>query len=134
VAKKKEPLNPFYPLLVLVGTLFSVTACAYGVMAFTAVRTGPIEAGEAAGQRLLVFLDQYGAALLAAQLVMLGIATVGAIGSDRYWIRRAALRATANGKTRAGEAAASHVEPLNALAGNAAIQHADNSDQPKEVP
>lgn len=89
MAKAKEPFNPFYGLLIVMGTLFCVTACAYGVMAFTAVRTGPITAGEAPGARLLVFLDQQGAKLLAGELSLLAIATFGAMGFDR----RVTLRA-----------------------------------------
>ena len=79
-------------MLVVVGTLFAVTAFAYGVMAFTAVQRGPIRPGATPGQRLLVFLDQHGTWILAGELALLAIATVGAIGSDRYWDERAARR------------------------------------------
>lgn len=76
----RRPFNPFYPLLVAAGVLFTVTATAYGVMAFTDVRGGlpdPAEGG------LLVALDRHGLKLLAAELLVLAIATVGAIASDR---------------------------------------------------
>ena len=37
MAKAREPVNPFYVLLVLLGIVFLVTACAYGVMAYRAL-------------------------------------------------------------------------------------------------
>jgi hypothetical protein len=89
VAKVKEPFNPFYALLLVAGILFSVSACAYGVMAFTAVKKGPIVAGPSSGQRLLAFLDDHGGKLLAGELAVLAIATVGVM----FWDQRAASRA-----------------------------------------
>lgn len=83
VAKVKEPFNPFYAVLLLAGLLFAVSACAYGVMAFTALRNGPIVDGPSSGQQLLVFLDDHGGKLLTSELVLLGIATVGVIGWDQ---------------------------------------------------
>ncbi len=38
MAKKKSGINPFYVLLAPLGIVFTITACAYGVMAFKAVR------------------------------------------------------------------------------------------------
>lgn len=76
----RRSFNPFYPLLVAAGVLFTITATAYGVMAFTDVRGGlpdPAEGG------LLVALDRHGLTLLAGELLVLAIATVGAIASDR---------------------------------------------------
>mgnify|MGYP004085779037 CR=1 FL=1 len=37
-AEEKKPVNPFYVALVILGTLFAVTACAYGVMMLVAIR------------------------------------------------------------------------------------------------
>ena len=42
MAKRKQGINPFYVLLVIVGTAFVVTAFAYGLMAFNTVH--PISA------------------------------------------------------------------------------------------
>lgn len=91
MAKVKEPFNPFYAVLLVASILFSISACAYGVMAFTAMRNGPIVAGPASGQRLLVFLDVHGSKLLTAELILLAIATVGVMA----WDQRATPRATA---------------------------------------
>ena len=37
MARQKEPINPFYILLVALGVVFLITACAYGVMAYRAI-------------------------------------------------------------------------------------------------
>ena len=38
---RKKPINPFYVVLVIVGTAFAITASAYGVTAMRALRTDP---------------------------------------------------------------------------------------------
>lgn len=91
MAKVKEPFNPFYGLLLVAGILFSISACAYGVMAFTAVKNGPIAAGPSSGQRLLMFLDDHGGKLLSGELAVLAIATIGVM----FWDQRATSRAEA---------------------------------------
>ena len=87
MAKPKQPTNPFYALLLAAGVLFSVTACAYCVMAFRAVLSR--QAGEAStsGQQLMQFIDQYGLWLMLGEIVLLAIATVGAITTDSYWTK-----------------------------------------------
>ncbi len=87
MAKKKEPFNPFYVLLVLLGIAFSITACAYGVMAWRDLR-GAVGA-EAEDSALLGFLRDHGTMLLGVELVLLAVATFGAMGTDRFWQRRA---------------------------------------------
>jgi uncharacterized membrane protein len=94
MAKGKPPVNPFYILLVISGIAFTVTACAYGVMAFKANRAAALGqdagAGEtASGSALLARLDRHGPLWMAVELVLLGLATLGAIGTDRYRMLRA---------------------------------------------
>ncbi len=112
MAKKKSRSNPFYLLLVIFGIAFSLTACAYGVMAFRAVRGADVlglkEQGATdrrpmndshpnshaparetpGGKALLAFLDEHGTALLSVELALLALAPVGAIGTDGYWNSR----------------------------------------------
>jgi hypothetical protein len=109
----KRSTNPFYVLLVAAGIAFALTACAYSVMTLKAVRPPEAQAPSAGGGRdratkqvrpsrplgyqaptaggaaLLVFLDEHGAGLMAGELALLALATVAAIGTDRYWGRRA---------------------------------------------
>jgi len=77
--------NPFYVLLVIVGTAFAITACAYGVMTFTEMRGAAPAAGRGA---LLAFMKRHGNSLLAGELLVLAVATTGAIATDRFWQRR----------------------------------------------
>jgi hypothetical protein len=85
VAKRKEAINPFYPLLVAFGVVFFVTACAYGVMAFRAVGAAP---GAETEHVMLVFLNRHGLLLLGAELALLAAASLAAMGTDSYWTRR----------------------------------------------
>lgn len=100
--KSREPGNPFYVLLVLLGVAFLVTACAYGVMAYRAI--APLDRGEAGEHVLTAFLDRYGVSLLTWELALLGFATLGAMGLDRF----RAIRRQAEGP--AGAAAESDGE------------------------
>jgi hypothetical protein len=87
VQKVKAGFNPFYGLLIVAGVAFCITACAYGVMVF--LETQPSAADrDASGHPLLEFLALHGAKLLMVELVLLGVATFGAIGTDGYWTRR----------------------------------------------
>jgi hypothetical protein len=87
LSKKLAATNPFYVLLVLAGAVFCVTACAYGVMAFRDVRGGAAVVENDSGG-LMGFLDRHGAALMAAEVVVLAVATVAAIWTDPFWTRR----------------------------------------------
>ncbi len=69
MAKAREPVNPFYVLLVLLGIVFLVTACAYSVMAYRAL--SPALARQNDGHPLTEFLDKHGMVLLAIELVLL---------------------------------------------------------------
>ncbi|HUY92699.1 MAG TPA: hypothetical protein VMV10_28420 [Pirellulales bacterium] len=93
MAKKSGGLNPFYVLLVLIGIAFTLTACAYGVMAFKVVRTKEQAAEQRQGAALLSYLDEHGAMLMTVELALLALCTAAAMTTDRYWIRRDAKRA-----------------------------------------
>jgi hypothetical protein len=73
--------------VVIVGTLFTVTAFAYGVMAFRAFRTSPAPRADAEsrGERLMALLDRRGLEIMGCELAILGVASVGAMWSDRWW-------------------------------------------------
>jgi hypothetical protein len=98
---RKKPINPFYVLLVIVGIAFVLTACAYGVTAFRALRPNrAVAALPPQANSLTTFMDERGEKLLVAELVVLAIATVGAISTDGYWARRAERNA---GETKHSE-------------------------------
>jgi hypothetical protein len=87
MAKLKEPLNPFYVLLVLVGVVFFVTAFAYGAMTYLAIQPGA-PGREAEKHELWGFLDRHGMQLMGAELAVLAGATFGAMWLDGYRMRR----------------------------------------------
>ncbi|REK17907.1 MAG: hypothetical protein DWQ37_05125 [Planctomycetota bacterium] len=80
--KVKEPLNPFYVLVVLLGVVFVVTTCAYGTMAYRAV------AQTEEGPGLMSMVDRYGVQSMGVELVLLGGATFGAMWLDGYRLRK----------------------------------------------
>jgi hypothetical protein len=86
VAKAKEPANPFYVLVIVLGVVFLVTACGYGTMTYRAIAPAPREGAphDGADHPLMAFLDHYGMELLGGELLLLAGATVGAMGLDRY--------------------------------------------------
>ncbi len=97
MAKSKEPVNPFYVLLAVLGIVFLVTACAYTVMAFLA--NAPQGGRQPNDHPLTAFLDRHGVALMVWELGLLGAASFAAMGLDR--LRSARGRADASDQTRA---------------------------------
>jgi len=88
VVTPKKPFNPFYSLLVAVGIAFAISACAYGVMTVKMLQpAGAAEVREAEGG-LLAIMDRWGMTILLAELGMLAVLTVAAIGTDEYWTNR----------------------------------------------
>jgi hypothetical protein len=85
----RKAFNPFYPLLIVVGVVFAVTACAYGLMTVKMLQPqGAAEVRES-GQGLLYFMDQHGLTVMVVELGALALLTFAAIGSDDFWTRRA---------------------------------------------
>jgi hypothetical protein len=81
MAKTKDPANPFYVLLVVLGVVFLVTACAYSVMAFLA--NAPQAERRLGDHPMTAFLDRHGVALMIWELGLLGAASLAAMVLDR---------------------------------------------------
>ena len=79
--------NPFYFLLLVLGTIFCVTATAYGMMAIRDVRGDEGTISES-GLWLLNWLDKSGARAMMIQLAALAVCTLAAITTDNYWMNR----------------------------------------------
>jgi len=84
VAKEKEPINPFYILLVVLGIVFFITACAYGTMAYRAISP---DKAEQSSHELMAFLDRHGMQLMGLELALLAGATFGAMWLDQFRAR-----------------------------------------------
>ena len=85
---RKKPFNPFYFMLIVVGGGFGLTAAAYGEMSMRAVNPTPESLAIDGTHPLWAALHQWGAQAMIVELVLLGVATAAAIGTDEYWTRR----------------------------------------------
>ena len=75
----------------LVGVVFCVTACAYGVMTVKGLRPDVATAAAAMSeQSLLVWLDKNGFKTMMIELAVLAVVTVAAISTDEFWENRQA--------------------------------------------
>jgi len=100
----KKPINPFYPMLVVVGTVFCITACAYFLMAMKSLRPDRSPQSSALGARieptkphpLMAYLERNGTNLLLGELGLLALFSFAAMGTDDYWTRRAEAKAARN--------------------------------------
>ncbi len=83
--------NLFYPLLGIVGFLFTITAASYCVSVLRGVRPETADREPHALERLM---DRHGTTLLVVEIALLAIGTVGAITVDELRHRdvRRALR------------------------------------------
>ena len=91
--------NPFYPVLGIAGFLFTITAASYCVSVLRGIRPA---ATAAAPHPLEGLMDRHGTSLLVGELVVLAIATVGAVGLDHLEGER--IRATRDGTQRGATA------------------------------
>jgi hypothetical protein len=82
----KKPVNPFYVLLVILGIIFGITACAYGVMT---VKMSTVEGiAMASDVPVMKFLNDHGLTVLLVELALLGVACFAAMGTDSYWAKK----------------------------------------------
>lgn len=81
--------NPFYGLLLAAGIVFALTAVCYGVMAFHDARPAVEAPAPQPDHPLLALMRTRGEVALIVELALLALFTVGAIGTDDFWQRRA---------------------------------------------
>jgi hypothetical protein len=87
----RKTTNPFYVLVVLVGILFCLTACAYGVMTVKYLHASDMSDmsdmsdDSESDKQFLAFLDHHGLAIMLAQILVMAVAAVAAMVTDRYW-------------------------------------------------
>ena len=73
--------NPFYAILGIVGFLFTITATSYCLFVLRGVRPESLSTPPHALENLM---DRHGITLLAGQIAVLAIATVGAVAMDHF--------------------------------------------------
>ncbi len=76
----RPPRNPFYVILGIAGIAFTITAAAYCVSVLRGIR--PETRATSGGHPLERLMDLHGTSILTAELVILAIATVGAVWLD----------------------------------------------------
>jgi hypothetical protein len=82
MSNRKSPINPFYVLCVVAGMLFTVTACAYGVLMVRANRGLDLSQDGLAEHPLMSFLNRYGMIILGLEVAILAAVSVAAIMLD----------------------------------------------------
>lgn len=80
---EKRRNHPSYFVVVVLGVLFTVSACAYGVMSFRASRGGDAYSATESDAGLMRLMRERGGTILAVEIVLLAIASVAAMASDR---------------------------------------------------
>jgi hypothetical protein len=73
--------NPFYAILGIVGFLFTITASSYCLFVLRGVRRESLSTAPHALEQLM---DRHGITLLAGQIAVLALATVGAVAIDHF--------------------------------------------------
>ena len=103
---KPKRKNPFYVALLVVGTLFAVTACAY--TATTVRGMSPLPHHDSAGD---TFFGKYGFTIMVVELAVLGVLTFAAILTDDYWTAPAAATGAAKNQDESAAARDAAVGP-----------------------
>jgi len=82
----KKWKNPFYTLLIPAGAAFCLTGFAYGMMAFQQVNAARAAIEQTADHPLFRWLETHGTTAMLIELAVLTVLTVGAIGTDSWWM------------------------------------------------
>lgn len=86
MADRRPFANPFYGLLIVVGVAFLLTAISYGLMAFREVSG---HGADTSGSAWMLFLDRHGGTVLMGEVLLLVLASLAAMATDRFWTSRA---------------------------------------------
>ena len=127
----KQLANPFYVLLLMVGAVFAVTACCYGVMMVQQGDAQRLAAAEGQTSGLIRFMDEYGFTVLMWEVGVLAVCTVAAIGTDDYWLKRAAQRAAAGEDSIRTEAELNRCEESSSETSTAVQQSSEQQESIK---
>jgi len=88
VSRKSRLKNPFYPLLVVVGLAFAITACGFAVMMVRDMSPSA-EMESDGGGAMIQFFQDHGFTALMIELGVLALATFAAIATEEFWTDQA---------------------------------------------
>lgn len=83
MSEPQEGTNPFYAALLVLGIVFVITACLYGVMMVQTMQSGGLPP-----TGVIAWMEANGTWLLGIETLLLGGLTFGAIGTDGYWTKK----------------------------------------------
>lgn len=83
--------NPFHILIVVVGVVFTLSACVYGVMAVRSMAVGRQTHNSERSQLLIEVFDRHGTIILLIELAVLAVVVAAAMASDAFRKRRLAM-------------------------------------------
>jgi hypothetical protein len=81
MASTKQSINPFHLLTGILGTIFTITACGYGLLMLRA-NHGPTSSDET--HPLMRLMNSHGATILIVEVVLLAVVAMAAIMLDHY--------------------------------------------------
>lgn len=84
---RRQVINPFYPIVVVAGVLFCITAFAYGVMTVRRLQEAGLHTAGTAGG-FTEWIDRHGVPLMIGELIVLGLCTVAAMTTDHLCRRK----------------------------------------------
>jgi hypothetical protein len=111
VARVREPINPFYALLVVSGTAFTVT-----VFALVAMMVREERPDAAAATGLMGLVAKHGVTVLAVEIAVVAVGAIGAIVVDDRRLRRAAAAEDERRMAKRTEEAAATAAPAETIA------------------
>jgi len=81
---ERKSANPFYVILTVVGVVFVITACVYGVVGLRDLGPQPSQATEdpRGPHPLIALMNAHGIKILGVEIAVLAVATIGAIWLD----------------------------------------------------
>jgi hypothetical protein len=92
--------NPFYVVLMVVSTLFVVTALGYLVAPYV-IQPGHVAQGQAS-RAFAVWLDTHGPLILAVEFVIMLLSGVLAMATEDYFLQRKKFGSDADGRADRG--------------------------------
>jgi hypothetical protein len=103
--------NPFFAIAIVLGLLFTLTACVDFVLMLKSNRPGALPRAGEPGYELMNLLDRHGTEIFIVELAALAIATIAAIRLDHVRGRRDANKGRETGVREQGSGGGGQKNP-----------------------